>query len=60
MAAIMGEIEGLLASRMGLDPVSVGRKQIRRAVHRRMQELGLADMVGYERWLRSRSRSCER
>jgi chemotaxis protein methyltransferase WspC len=52
MAAFMVAIEGLLASRLGLDPVSVGRKQIERAVQQRIQELGLADVVTYERWVR--------
>src|ERR1700722_650632 len=52
MAAFMIAIEGLLASRLGLDPVSVGRKQITRAVQQRIQELGLADVVTYERSLR--------
>lgn len=52
MAALMGGIEGLLASRMGLDPVSVGPKQIARAVQQRMQELGLTDVGEYESWVR--------
>ncbi|HEX3449580.1 MAG TPA: CheR family methyltransferase [Isosphaeraceae bacterium] len=52
MAALMCEIEGLLASRLGLDPVSVGPKQIARAVQQRMQELGLADVGEYESWVR--------
>ena len=52
MAALMGGIEGLLASRMGLDPVSVGPKQIMRAVQQRMQELGLTDVGEYESWVR--------
>jgi chemotaxis protein methyltransferase WspC len=52
MAALMSEIEGLLASKLGLDPVSVGPKQIARAVQQRMQELGLADVGEYESWVR--------
>jgi chemotaxis protein methyltransferase WspC len=52
MAAPKGGIEGLLASRLGLDPVSVGPKQITRAVQLRMQELGLADGDEYESWVR--------
>ena len=52
MAALICEIEGLLASKLGLDPVSVGPKQIWRAVQQRMQELGLADVGEYESWVR--------
>jgi chemotaxis protein methyltransferase WspC len=52
MTALMITIEGLLASRIGLDPVSVGQKQIKRAVQQRMQQLGLDDVGTYERLVR--------
>jgi len=42
----------LLASRIGLDPVSVGPKQITRAVRQRMHELDLSDFGEYERYVR--------
>jgi chemotaxis protein methyltransferase WspC len=41
-------IEALLASRIGLDPISVGSRLISRAAHKRMKELGLGDMAAYE------------
>jgi chemotaxis methyl-accepting protein methylase len=47
MAAELSEIEELLASRIGLDPVSVGSPLILRAAQRRMKELGLIDMASY-------------
>jgi chemotaxis protein methyltransferase WspC len=49
----MGRIEELLASWMGLDPVSVGPNQIARAVQQRMQELSLAEVGDYESRLRT-------
>ena len=52
MAAELSGIEGLLASRIGLDPVSVGSPLIVRAVRQRMRELGLDDLGAYERRLR--------
>ena len=52
MVAESSEIEGLLASRIGLDPVSVGSPLIVRAVRQRMKEIGLVDMAAYERRLR--------
>ena len=48
----MVAIEGLLASRMGLDPVSVGRKQIKRAVQQRIYQLGSDDVGAYEQLVR--------
>lgn len=45
-------IAGLLASRIGLDPVSVGSQLIARAARQRMRELGLDDLVAYEHRLR--------
>ena len=47
MMAESSEIEGLLMSRIGLDPVSVGSPLIVRAVRQRMKELGLVDMAAY-------------
>ena len=41
-------IERLLASRIGLDPVSVGSPLILRAAQQRMRELGLDDLGAYE------------
>ena len=52
MAAELSGIERLLASRIGLDPVSVGSPLILRAARQRMKELGLDDMGAYERWVR--------
>jgi chemotaxis protein methyltransferase WspC len=52
MAAQVHGIESLLMSRLGLDPVSVGPKQITRAVQQRIEELGLADLGTYERLVR--------
>ena len=51
MATVMGGIEDLLTVRLGLDLVSVGPKQIRRAVQQRMRELGLTDIGEYENWV---------
>jgi chemotaxis protein methyltransferase WspC len=53
MSALVSGIESLLLSRLGLDPVSVGPKQITRAVRLRIQELGLADAAAYERLVRA-------
>ena len=52
MTAPMVAIEGLLASRMGLDPVSLGRKQIKRAVQQRIHQLGSDDVDAYEQLVR--------
>ena len=52
MAAELSEIEQLLASRIGLDPVSVGSPLILRAARQRMKELGLDDLAAYECRLR--------
>jgi chemotaxis protein methyltransferase WspC len=52
MAAELSKIEELLASRIGLDPVSVGSPMILRAAQQRMKELELVDMTTYERWVR--------
>ena len=52
MAAELSEIERLLASRIGLDPVSIGSPMILRAAQQRMKELGLLDITAYERWVR--------
>jgi chemotaxis protein methyltransferase WspC len=41
------EIEGLLARRIGLDPVTVGPRMVLRAARRRMAELGLDDLGVY-------------
>src|SRR5271155_5459990 len=41
------EIETLLASRIGLDPVTVGPHMVLRAARRRMAELGLEDLCAY-------------
>jgi chemotaxis protein methyltransferase WspC len=49
----LGGIEQLLASRIGLDPVSVGSQLPLRAARRRMKELGLNDLSAYEHRLRS-------
>jgi chemotaxis protein methyltransferase WspC len=46
-------IEGLLTSRIGLDPVSVGSSLIQRAARRRMKELGLEDVRAYEERVRN-------
>jgi chemotaxis protein methyltransferase WspC len=46
-------IEALLASRIGLDPGSVGSSLILRAARRRMKELGLEYLADYEERLRS-------
>src|SRR5271167_1162492 len=53
MTAELRGIEGLLASRIGLDPVSVGSPLILRAATTRMGELGLDDLGAYERQVRS-------
>jgi chemotaxis protein methyltransferase WspC len=53
MTAELRGIEWLLASRIGLDPVSVGRPLILRAATQRMTELGLDDLGAYERHVRS-------
>jgi len=45
-------IEGLLASRIGLDPVSVGKPLILRAAAERMRKLGLNDLGAYEHRVR--------
>ena len=45
MATELRGIEELLASRIGLDPISVGSPLILRAARRRMTELGLDDLV---------------
>jgi chemotaxis protein methyltransferase WspC len=47
MAKELREIEELLASRIGLDSVSVGPSLILRAVERRMGELGLSELGAY-------------
>jgi chemotaxis protein methyltransferase WspC len=52
MPAELSKIEKLLASRIGLDPVSVGSQLILRAARQRMKELGLVDIGAYEGWLR--------
>ena len=52
MAAELSGIEGLLASRIGLDPVSVGSPLILRTARQRMKELGLDDLGAYERQVR--------
>jgi chemotaxis protein methyltransferase WspC len=52
MAAELSEIEAMLASKIGLDPVSVGSPLILRAARQRMKELELVDMAAYERWVR--------
>ena len=55
------EIEELLASRIGLDPVSVGPHLILRAARQRMTELGLDDLGDYDaRVVDSRRPSCRR
>ena len=41
------ELEGLLARRIGLDPVAVGSHLVLRAARRRMAELGLDDLGVY-------------
>jgi chemotaxis protein methyltransferase WspC len=41
------EIEGLLARRIGLDPVTVGPHMVLRAARRRMAELGLDELGAY-------------
>ncbi len=53
MKGQLREIEALLASRIGLDPVSVGVPRVLRAVRERMKELGLEDVSAYEERLRS-------
>jgi chemotaxis protein methyltransferase WspC len=53
MIADLRGIEDLLVSRIGLDPVSVGRPLILRAAKQRMKELGLTDLDSYERRVRS-------
>jgi len=40
-------IEALLASRIGLDPASIGRDEVRRAVSRRMAEVGCDTIAEY-------------
>jgi chemotaxis protein methyltransferase WspC len=45
-------IEGLLASQIGLDPVSVGSPLILQAACQRMKDLGLDDLSAYERRVR--------
>jgi len=52
-------IEQLLASRIGLDPVSVGTQLLWRAVRRRMRELALDDLTAYEHRLRSSEQELE-
>jgi chemotaxis protein methyltransferase WspC len=52
MAAELSEIERLLASRIGLDPVSIGSPMILRAAQQRMKELGLLDITAYEHQVR--------
>jgi chemotaxis protein methyltransferase WspC len=42
-----GRIEALLADRIGLDPASIGRDEISRAVRRRMQEIGCPTLADY-------------
>jgi len=49
MAGKLRGIEALLASQIGLDPVSVGSPLILRAARQRMRELGLDDLSAYER-----------
>jgi len=51
MSAELRGIEGLLATRIGLDPIAVGSHLILRAAQRRMTELGLDDLGEYERRL---------
>ena len=51
MSAELRGIEGLLATRIGLDPIAVGSPLILRAARRRMKELGLDDLGEYERRL---------
>jgi chemotaxis protein methyltransferase WspC len=48
MGANSSALERLLASRAGLDPLSVGSALILRAARQRMKELGLDDMGAYE------------
>ena len=47
----LGVVERLLAERIGLDPMSVGRGLIARGVHARMTSLGLRSKADYERAL---------
>jgi chemotaxis protein methyltransferase WspC len=51
MSAELRGIEGLLATRIGLDPIAVGSPLILRAARRRMKELGLDNLGEYERRL---------
>ena len=48
MRAESGELERLLASRVGLDPLSVGSALIRPAARQRMKELGIDNIHAYE------------
>ncbi|MFI5457653.1 MAG: hypothetical protein ACHRXM_19600 [Isosphaerales bacterium] len=59
MAREPSGIEQLLASRIRLDPVSVGSQLLSRAVRRRMRELALDDLAAYEHRLRSSAQELE-
>jgi len=59
MAGEHSGIEQLLASRIGLDPVSVGSQLLSRAARRRMRELALDDLAAYEHRLRSSEQELE-
>lgn len=47
MADRLSDVERLLARRIGLDPLAVGRGMIARAVHREMSARGIADLEDY-------------